>query len=518
MQNTDDFKPAYLELLQENTRLIMQIDDLKEQNNYLSDQLNNLKRMIFGQKRERFSPGSSDQFNLFGDAQDVEESAPETEAIAYSRTKNKAHQQQPHFRNPIPDHIPRREIVIEPQGIDTNGLKKIGEEITEELEYEEAKLYVNKYIRPKYAKKMAEGVIIAELPTRIIPKGLPGGGLLAHLIISKFMDHLPIYRLRKQLHRLGVDLSESTINDWLKAIAELLEPLYHLQRARILGRDYLMVDETTIRVLDRMEKGRSHTGYHWVYYDPIASEVFYEYQPGRKAEFPTATLKDFNGFLQTDGYAGYNEVGRRPDVTQLACFAHVRRKFEQALNNDQKRASWMLKRIRYLYLIERRARDRGLSDEERYEFRRRRSRGQLDKMYNWLIKNKVEVVPKSSMGSAIDYTLSLWSRLIRYLDDGRFEIDNNLVENSIRPIAIGRKNYLFAGSHNGARWAAIFYTLLATAELNGLEPKSWFKELLGKIADHPMSRLEELLPASAESSRSGRSTRLTTGGQDTEAA
>lgn len=302
-------------------------------------------------------------------------------------------------------------------------------------------------------------------------------------------------------------MAESTINDWIKAVVDLLEPLYNIQRARILGKDYIMVDETTIRVLDSMKKGKSHTGYHWVYYDPLGKEVFFEYQKGRNAEFPSETLKDFKGYLQTDGYGGYNEVGRRKDVTQLACFAHARRKFEKALSNDKRRAWWMLKRIRYLYMVERRARADGLSYEERYNFRQRHSVRQLEKIRRWLMKNKAEVLPKSAIGKAIDYTLSLWSRLIRYVDDGRFEIDNNLVENSIRPIAIGRKNYLFAGSHNGAKWAAILYTLLATAELKGLEPKSYLKELLRKIPDHPMNRLEELLPVNWESPR-----------QDTDAA
>jgi len=202
--------------------------------------------------------------------------------------------------------------------------------------------------------------------------------------------------------------------------------------------------------------------------------------------------------LQTDGYAGYNEVGRRPDVIQLACFAHARRKFEHALKNDKKRACWMLKRIRYLYMVERKARELGLSSEERYRFRQRHSIRQLDKMYQWLLKNRAEVVPKSAIGQAIDYTLSLWTRLKRYVEDGRLEIDNNLVENSIRPVAIGRKNYLFAGSHNGAKWAAIFYTILANAELNGLEPMSYLKELLKILPDYPVKELENLLPANWE--------------------
>jgi len=484
MKNEIKTKPSY--------------DDLVQEIAYLKEQLAYFKRMLFGQKRERFASVADGQLALFGDNGEGQEPVTEKETVNYSRNKAGAKRQTPHFRNPLPAHIPRREIIIEPEGIDTAGLKKIGEEITEELEYEEAKLYVNKYVRPKYVKPADESeriqIIIAELHGRIIPKGIPGTGLLSHIIVSKFIDHLPLYRIRKQLKRSGIDLAESTINDWIKAVVELLEPLYDLQRARILGKDYLMVDETTLRVLDKSKKGKSHTGYHWVYYDPLGKEVFFEYQKGRNAAFPTETLKDFKGHLQTDGYAGYNEVGRKADVTQLACFAHARRKFENALNNDKKKARWMLKRIRYLYMVERRARDGGLSYEERYEFRQRHSVRQLNNIRQWLVENKGAVLPKSSIGKAIDYTLNLWNRLIRYVDDGRFEIDNNLVENSIRPIALGRKNYLFAGSHNGAKWAAILYTLLATAELKGLEPKSWLKKLLKKIPDHPMNKLEELLP------------------------
>jgi len=485
MDNTTKPPLSYDDLLVENLQL-------KEQISFLQEQLNQLKRLLFGQKRERFIPSFADQLTLFEEDDSDKDAPGKEEEITYKRSKSVKKKQTPHFRNPLPAHIPRKEIVIEPEGIDTSGLKRIGEEVTEELEYEEARLYVNKYIRPKYAKAYDEGVIIAQLPSRIIPKGIPGVGLLSHIIVSKFMDHLPLYRIRRQLKRQGVDIAESTINDWIKAIVDLLEPLYKVQRARILGRDYLMVDETTIRVLDSMKKGKSHTGYHWVYYDPLAKEVFYEYRRGRGGEFPRETLKDFAGYLQTDGYSGYNEVGTRPEVIQLACFAHVRRKFEQALPNDKKRASWILKRIRYLYAVERRIRD--FPYKKRYDFRQHHSARQLRIMRQWLIKNKPEVLPRSSIGAAIDYTLNLWNRLVRYVEDGRLEIDNNLVENSIRPIAIGRKNYLFAGSHNGAKWAAILYTLLATAELQGLEPKSWLKELLIKLPDYPINKLEDLLP------------------------
>lgn len=487
MQNEQIAVPSYEELLQENSLL-------KDQIEYLKHQIEELKRLIFGQKRERFVPVSDNQLSLFDDHKDENPEALVEEEISYKR-KTKPRNQTPHFRNSLPAHLPRKDIIIEPEGVDTSGLKKIGEEITEELEYEEAKLSVIRYIRPKYAKVQGEGVIIAEMPNRIIAKGIPGVGLVSHILVSKFMDHLPIYRIRKQLKRLGIDLAESTINDWIKSVVDRLEPLYELQRIRILEKDYLMVDETTIRVLDSMKKGQTHTGYHWIYYDPVHRELFFEYQTGRNGKFPKETLKEFKGYLQTDGYAGYNEVGRRSDVVQLACFAHARRKFEHALKNDRQRASWMLKRIRYLYMVERKARELGLAPEERYRFRQRHSIRQLDNMYQWLLKNRAQVVPKSAIGQAIDYTLSLWARLKRYVEDGRLEIDNNLVENSIRPVAIGRKNYLFAGSHNGARWAAIIYTILANAELNGLEPKRYLKELLQKLLGYPEDQLDDLLPA-----------------------
>lgn len=479
-------------------------EELIAQIQLLQYQLAELKRLIFGQKRERFIPTQSGQTNLFDMDELKSENEAETLEISYKGSKTK--KQTPHSRNPLPAHLPRKEIIIEPEGIDLSKMKKIGEEVTEELEYEEAKLYVNKYVRPKYVSVLKDdlnknSVVIADMPERLIPKSITGVGLLSHVIISKFIDHLPIYRIRRQFKRLGVDIAESTINDWLKQTAFILEPLYNLIKAKVLAQDYLMVDETTIKVLDKKIKGKTHTGYHWVYYDPVNKRLFFEYRPGRHKRFPTETLSQFSGALQTDGYAGYNEVGLRVDIISLACFAHARRKFEHALKNDKNRAGWMLKRIQYLYAVERVAREKELSYEQRYEFRQRHSSRILKRMYEWMLENRALVLPAGDIGKAIGYSLNLWSRLIRYMDDGRYEIDNNLVENSIRPVAIGRKNYLFAGSHNGAKWAAIFYTIMANAELNGLEPKAYFKDLLSKIPGHSIKRLEELLPGNWQSPR-----------------
>ena len=472
-------------------QLIKEIINLRGTVSFLSQEIAQFKRMIFGQKRERFIP-DADQLELFGDNNESAQKI-ETEDVSYTR-KKQVKKQTAHSRNPIPSNIPRKEIIIEPEGLDITSMTKIGEERTEELEYEEAKLYVKVYIRPKYVSKKDEKITIAEMPDRIIPKGIAGPGLIAHIIGSKFLDHLPIYRIRKDIKRKGVDLAESTVNDWIKSAVGLIKPLYELQKKRILEKNYLMIDETTIQVLDSSKKGKTHKGYFWVYYDPVGKEVFFEYQKGRNSKFPTETLANFSGSIQTDGYAGYNEVGRRDDVTLLACFAHARRKFENALSNDKKRAVWMLGKIQQLYRIERDAKESNLNFKERYELRQSQSIEILDEMYQWLKDNQYLVLPKNNIGKAINYTMNLWSRLIRYVNDGHYEIDNNFVENKIRPIAIGRKNYLFAGSHNGAEWAAILYTLLANAELKGLEPKSYLKELLTRIAGHPFNKLDGLLP------------------------
>jgi transposase len=322
-------------------------------------------------------------------------------------------------------------------------MTKIGEEITEELDYEPGLLFVNCYIRPKYARADGNGIIISPLPSRPIEKGIAGPGLLAHLAISKYLDHLPLYRQRQQFKRQGVDLSDSTVGDWIKATCELIMPLYNLHKEELLKRSYLMADETPIRVLDGQRKGQSHTGYFWVYYDPLNKEALFDYRQSRSRAGPVEMLANFQGHLQVDGYNGYDETGRRDGITLLGCMAHARRYFEKALPNDKKRAAWMLEEIRLLYMIERFARNQRLTFEERLALRRENALPIMTEMRAWLDHEKLQVLPKSQMGKAIGYMLTFWERLLLYMEDGRFEIDNNLVENAIRPIALGRKNYLF---------------------------------------------------------------------------
>jgi hypothetical protein len=309
-----------------------------------------------------------------------------------------------------------------------------------------------------------------------------------------------------QFKRQGVDLSDSTLGDWVKEICELVIPLYNLHKEELLKRSYLMADETPIRVLDGQRKGQSHTGYFWVYYDPLNKEALFDYRQSRSRAGPGEMLVNFQGHLQVDGYNGYDETGRRDGITLLGCMAHARRYFEKALPNDKKRAAWMLEEIRLLYMIERFARNQRLTFDERLALRRENALPIMTEMRAWLDHEKLQVLPKSQMGKAIGYMLTFWERLLLYLEDGRFEIDNNLVENAIRPVALGRKNYLFVGaqrksllfgtgSHNGAQRAAILYSLISTAKLHGHDPYVYLKDVISRIADHPYKKLQELLPA-----------------------
>jgi transposase len=465
--------------------------ELQAENEFLKFELANLKKVLFGQKRERFIPEkTNDQLTFLGLPVS---SAPLSEKEKITYTRNKRHQKKRPSRQLLPANLPRNEILIKPEE-DLAGMKKIGEEITEELEYKPAEVYVNRFIRPKYARPRDEGVVIGLLPTRPIEKGIAGPGLLAHIAISKYVDHLPLYRQLQQFGRLGVDLPGSTIKGWIKATAELIEPLSSLMRQEVLKSGYLIVDETPIKVQDPGIKGKNHQGYYWVYYDPLTQHIFFDYQKGRGREGPNKILKDFRGYLQTDGYAGYNELAGREDITPVGCMAHARRYFSDAQDSDRERADWMLHHIQLLYKIEKYARDNLMTHEKRYQERQTNATIVMDVIKGWLDDESQNVLPKSPIGKAITYMLKQWSRLERYLTDGQLEIDNNPVENAIRPIALGRKNYLFAGSHNGAGRAADLYTIMANAKLQGVEPFYYLRDILTRISDHPHKKLEQLLP------------------------
>ncbi len=476
--NATEKQPTYQQLL-------LEIAFLKEENA-------KLRKMIFGQKRERFIPVDTNQMSInFGDqiAYKVEE---QTEEVSYTRRKS-TKKITPHGRGSLPSHLPRKDIVLEPEE-DVSGLKKIGEEITEELEYKPGQLYVKRYIRPKYIAPEKEKISIAQMPSRPIEKCIAGPGLLSHILISKYVDHLPIYRQQQMFKREKVNLPRSTMDNWLRELGNLFEPLYQAQKERMLGKDYLMADETPNKVLDKKKKGKTHTGYYWVYYSPLDKEVYFDYRPGRGRAGPEEFLAGYKGALQSDGYAVYDRFDLETGITLLGCMAHARRKFYDARDNDKKRSEWMLNKIKQLYEIESQCRDENLTVSDRFLLRQQKALPILTEIESWLSQEIQSVVPKSTIGKAIGYMTNRWPYLKRYVEDGRYEIDNNLVENAIRPVALGKKNYLFSGSHNGAKRSAIFYTLVSNAKLQGLEPFSYLRDILEIIADYLVNKISDLLP------------------------
>ena len=469
-----------------------QIKMLLERNTYLQHEYDNLRRMIFGAKSERFIPADSSQLPLFG-LPGAKEQEVETEDINYKRNKPSHSEKNQPVRLALPAGLARQEEIIEPNE-DLSEAKKIGEVITEFLEYIPGNLFVRKIVRPKYILPKSERIVIGDLPSLPIPRSNVGPGLLAHIMVGKFVDHLPFHRQIQQFKRQGVDIAESTMNDWFTGTCRLLEPLYDRLKERVQKADYLMGDETPIPVLTNDKPNATHKGYHWVYLAPIKKLVYFDYRQGRGREGPEDFLKDVHGALQTDGYAAYNSFEKTGKIKLLSCMAHARRKFDQALDSDRERAQQALKLFQPLYDIEREAREQNLSYDQRKLLRQDKSIEKLQLLEAWLKENIIQVLPKSVMGGAIAYTLNLWPRLIRYTDDGRYEIDNNLVENSIRPVALGRKNYMFAGSHEGAKRAAMMYSFLGTCKRNNIEPFSWLKDVLTMIPDWSIQRLDELLP------------------------
>jgi transposase len=480
---------------EEKEELLKKLQAMLEKFSSMKFELSQLKRLIYGSKRERFVSGAEDsQMSLPFDvetASQEENSEATTEKVSsFQRRKRKNHP----GRLALPDHLPVEEIIIEP-GEDVTGLKCIGHEVTDELEYQQAILKINRFMRPKYAREDNEGVICGDLPSRPIDKGIAGPGLLANILVSKYVYHLPLYRQSQRFKtEHQIDIPRSTMGGWQSSIARLLRPLYEEQRRQVLGQGYLQVDETPIQVLDPKKKGKTHRGYYWVYYSPIQRMVMFDYQEGRGREGPRKLLSDFKGYLQTDGYKVYDWFGKQKDITLMSCMAHARRMVEKSLGDDQKRAEYAMTEIQKLYQIERRARDQQLSSEQRHELRLDESLPILNELGKWMAAQVRTTLPKSPFGKALIYSVSRWDNLMNYLRDGHLEIDNNLVENAIRPTALGRKNYLFAGSHAGAQSAAMFYSFFASCKHNNVDPFTWLKKVLEIIPDYPANKLSDLLP------------------------
>jgi transposase len=472
-------------------------EDLQGKYTVLQHELNVLKRMIYGSKHERFVPPANNPAQTALDLA-VEEvatcSVTSAKKITYTRTTTDVKDKKEHpGRMKLPEHLERREIIIEPAE-DVSGLKKIGAEITEELEYEPGNFYVNKIVRNKYARPDNNGVAIGSMIERPLPKAIAGAGLLAQIAIDKYVDHLPLYRQVERFKREGINIPYATITDWISNTCALITPLYECLKKLILQSNYLHVDESPIKVLDKEKKGTTHRGYYWVYQNSILKLVLFDYRQGRGREGPEEMLKNFQGHLQTDGYPLYDFFKQQPGIVVLNCMAHARRMFFDAKENDAVRADYALNIIGRLYDIERKAKAEALDDAGVLRLRQSEAISILEAFEIWMKEQYIEVPPKSGIAKAIGYSLGRWNELKRYTTDGKLNIDNNPVENSIRPVAVGRKNYLFAGSHEAAQRSAMLYSLLGTCKLHGINPTVWLVDILKRLPLHPINTVNELLP------------------------
>ena len=370
---------------------------------------------------------------------------------------------------------------------------RIGEEISEELDYVPAHFRVIEHVRIKLACRSCEcGVVIGDAPLRPIPRSKASAGLLAHVVISKYADHLPLYRQEKMLARAGMHLVRQTLCDWVAGVAELVAPLVSVLEHEVVSSGYVGADETPIRILRTGKKKASHQGYLWVYRGGGA--VVYRATMSRSRDGPNAFLRDFRGILQVDGYVGYDELCAQERVTRAGCMAHVRRGFHDAFRYDMAGASMALGIIQRLYRIEERAREGGLDAAGIRALRQRESRPLLDALWKLLPQLRERGLPSSPLGKAVGYAEGQWPMLEVYLEHGHVAIDNNAVERAVRGIAVGRKNWLFAGSFAGAERAAAMYSLVESAKMAGVEPYAYLADVLARLPGTPMSRVAELTP------------------------
>ncbi len=467
------------------------IADLQSSVSQLQFELAQLKKMIFGSKRERFiTEVDAQQLSLFGSetSDNTQEIVVEKQHIEFDRKAPRKHE----GRNPLPDHLPVNEIVIEPEdGIE--GMTRIGEEITETLEYIPGSLVRKRIVRPKYVRTDLGTIHIAQLPSRPLPKCIAEASLLAYIMVCKFIDHMPFYRqIQRFIREYKWEVTDSTINEWFVACCTLMHPLYEKLIDKVLHSDYLQVDESPIKVLDQDNPKGIHKGYQWVYYSQENKLVLFSYRKGRGENGPKEMLSAYQGILQCDGYKVYDKIGSKPGIQLAGCMAHVRRKYVDAVKNDKARSEFALGIMQQIYALERLSKE--MNAEDRRNYRKEHTSILFKELREWVEKEYPKVQPKSKIGGAMKYTLKQWHKLEPILDDGRIEIDNNLIENKIRPLALGRKNYLFAGSHAGAERIAMMYSFFGSCKAHDINPYEWLKTTLEKISDTKLSDLESLLP------------------------
>lgn len=482
--------------VQENHRYAEKNEHYVQENELLREQIRLLYATLYGTKSEKIAVGGDHpQLPLF-DMPEPAELEPEPESVEVP-----AHSRKKRGRKPLPDHVPRVEIIHDIDEADKQcgcgcRLKRCGEDVCEKLDIIPAVIQVIRHIRPKYACPSCEGldtegavVKIAPPAKQIIPKGIATAGLLAHVLTAKFCDALPFYRQEQQFRRLGVEIGRATMGNWAFTAAAACRPVIDLLQQEIRSGPLITMDETTVQVLD--EPGRSATtkSYMWVCRGGLPDKpgIIYRYAPSRSSTVAESLVGDYTGVVQTDGYIGYDFLDTQPGIIHGGCLVHVRRKFRDAQKARGKAARQTgssdvaLKYIRALYRIEKEMKHPDLSFDEAVKIRHEKARPILTEFHAWLLKKTTQVVPKSLVGKAVCYALNQWDRLLVYLDHGFMTPDNNQTENAIRPFVLGRKNWLFAGTPEGAQASADLFSLIETAKANGLEPYAYLHYLFEKL-------------------------------------
>lgn len=463
---------------------------------------NRVKRAAVNGQLDLFELGATDQDQQASEAltvAEVQESDAEQDRQAEKRQKAAASRP----RMVLPDSLEREEVILDPEG-DLSGYQVIGQEVTEILVMVPASFRVKRIIRRKWAlkdpaKSDSKGILMAPIPSRTIKRGLFDESVLAHLLTGKFVDHLPLYRQKQIFDRIGVKIPPSTLTDNTNAACKALEPLYHALKREALANLYLQVDETTLRVLENAgKKGSSHKGFLWTYHAPVDGLVFFDYQTKRDKAGPEKILQDFTGVVQTDAYAVYQSLFEKNQAIQhYYCMAHIRRKFDEAVNYDKERASWAVSTIAQLYKIEKdiRQAEPAMTESQIVEKRMTEALPILTQLKEWMQQEYPKVLPGSPIGKAMAYALPLMDNMKFYTLHGELQIDNNLIENAIRPVALGRKNYLFAGTHDTAQNAAMIYSLFATCKKHEVNPQEWLLDVLRKMnAPNYEGKFSDLLP------------------------
>jgi transposase len=483
-------------------------DHHDKETDILLEQIRLLRAQLYGRKSEKGKSDGPQPLPLFdmpeptdGQPEEVEE----TSIPAHSRRRG--------GRKPLPEHLPRIEKIhdIDPADkICACGceLSRIGEEISEQLDIVPAQVRVIRHIRPKYACRNCEGVDdngptvkISPMPAQILPKSIATPGLLAHIMTGKFVDHNPFYRQEQQFARLGVKMTRTTMCTWSMQVVETCRPLLNLVMDEVRDSSYVSIDETTLQVLHEPGRDPTSKSYMWVFRrgDPEKPALIYVYNMTRSGDVAKEFLRDFKGYVQTDGYSGYDFLDNQAGVRHIGCWAHARRKFMEIIKAQGKShktgsADMAVNYIKGLYRIEQEGKKSSLTPGQIHALRQEQSKPILDDFKEWLDK-KAQVTPKGLLGKAVFYTLNQWNRLIGYLDDGRLDIDNNLTENAIRPFVLGRKNWLFSGTPKGAEASALLFSLIETAKANKLDPYAYLRRIFEKLpAASSLEDYEALLP------------------------